>query len=104
MNDTLSWRELLVVKKSVWGYTNKEIAAWLRISVKTVESHKNNAMRKLRLNTRSELVKYAVGMGWFASGEPQLEAPGTSSGDLATPAVQHDPSGVRPVVLEPPTE
>lgn len=41
------------------GYSNKEIAAALNISVKTVEFHKSRLMRKLGLKSSAELVRYA---------------------------------------------
>ena len=47
------------------GYGNKEIAAKLRLSIKTIEAHKANAMRKLDLNGRIDIVKYAVLQGWL---------------------------------------
>ena len=62
-----SVRETEVVRLVAWGYTNKAIAARLGISVKTAESHKSNAMRKLALRDRVDVVKYALGHGWLAS-------------------------------------
>ena len=47
------------------GYGNKEIAAQLALSPKTVEAHKANAMRKLELSGRIDIVKYAVLQGWL---------------------------------------
>ena len=47
------------------GYSNKEIARQLSLSVKTVEAHKANAMRKLGLGGRIDIVKYAVLQGWL---------------------------------------
>jgi len=58
-------RETAVLKLMALGHSNKEIASELTISVKTVEVHKTNAMRKLGLQGRSELVKYAVLQGWL---------------------------------------
>jgi two-component system, NarL family, response regulator NreC len=49
------------------GYSNKEIAARMSLSVKTVEAHKANAMKKLGLTGRIEIVKYAVLQGWLGS-------------------------------------
>ena len=46
-------------------HRHKEIAARLDLSVKTVEAHKANAMRKLDLNGRIDIVKYAVMQGWL---------------------------------------
>jgi two-component system response regulator NreC len=64
---SLSERESGVLKLIASGYSNKEIAARLGLSVKTVEAHKANAMRKLDLNGRIDIVKYAVLQGWLES-------------------------------------
>jgi two-component system response regulator NreC len=61
--ETLSEREKEIVTWVAKGYSNKEIADQLVISVKTVESHKANIMEKLGLRTRPDLVKYAVKKG-----------------------------------------
>jgi two-component system, NarL family, response regulator NreC len=62
---TLSERESEVLRLIASGYSNKEIAARLTLSVKTVEAHKANAMRKLGLNGRIDIVKYALLQGWL---------------------------------------
>ncbi|GAA0324759.1 response regulator transcription factor [Bacillus carboniphilus] len=59
----LSDREKEVLTLIAKGYTNKDIAEQLIISVKTVETHKSNLMEKLQMKTRPELVKYAVQKG-----------------------------------------
>lgn len=56
----LSKRELEVLKSFANGLSYKEIAAQLFISSRTVESHKKNIFKKLRLNNHAELVKYAI--------------------------------------------
>lgn len=61
----LSDRESAVLRLIAAGYSNKEIAAQLSLSVKTVEAHKANAMRKLGLRGRIDIVKYAVLQGWL---------------------------------------
>ncbi|OPH56442.1 DNA-binding response regulator [Paenibacillus ferrarius] len=61
--ETLSEREKEVLALIAKGFSNKEIAEQLIISVKTVESHKSNVMEKLGLKTRPELVKFAVKKG-----------------------------------------
>ncbi|HEV2827923.1 MAG TPA: response regulator transcription factor [Pyrinomonadaceae bacterium] len=61
----LSERETEVLRLVAWGYSNKEIAAQLRISVKTVETYKARLGDKLELNSRSEIVRYAVRQGWL---------------------------------------
>lgn len=62
----LSPRETTVLHHVAWGYTNKEIASLLGVSVKTVEAHKANGMRKLKVATRAAVVRYAVASGWLA--------------------------------------
>jgi DNA-binding NarL/FixJ family response regulator len=61
----LSDREESVLRSMALGYSNKEIAAELGISVKTVEVHKANGMRKLGLKGRIDVVRYAVLNGWL---------------------------------------
>jgi DNA-binding NarL/FixJ family response regulator len=58
-------REISVLRLIAAGHSNKEIAAALDISVKTVEVHKANAMRKLGLRGRTDVVRYAVMNGWL---------------------------------------
>jgi len=61
----LSEREIQVIALVANGYTNKEIANKLAISVKTVESHKANSMQKLDLKSRAEIVDYVRFRGWI---------------------------------------
>ncbi|SMF83126.1 two component transcriptional regulator, LuxR family [Paenibacillus uliginis N3/975] len=61
--ESLSEREKEVLSWTAKGYSNKEIAENLIISVKTVESHKSNLMEKLGLKTRPDLIKYAMKKG-----------------------------------------
>lgn len=61
--EALSEREREILSFIAKGYSNKEIADLLILSVKTVESHKSNVMEKLGLKTRPELVKYALKKG-----------------------------------------
>jgi DNA-binding NarL/FixJ family response regulator len=58
-------RERDVLRRMAVGHSNKEIAAAMNISVKTVEVHKANAMRKLNLSGRADVVRYAALNGWF---------------------------------------
>ena len=62
---TPSERESEVLRLIASGHSNKEIAGRLSLSVKTVEAHKANAMRKLGLTGRIDIVKYAVLQGWL---------------------------------------
>jgi DNA-binding NarL/FixJ family response regulator len=58
--DGLSPREREVLQLIAEGYTNKQIAEILSISIKTVQAHRNNLMQKLDLHDRGELIKYAI--------------------------------------------
>jgi DNA-binding NarL/FixJ family response regulator len=64
----LSDRELEVARQTAAGHSNKEIAAGLDLSVKTVETYRARAMEKLGLQSRAELVRYAVQQGWLQPG------------------------------------
>ena len=61
----LSERERAVLRRMAWGYSNKEIAQQLGISVKTVETYKTRMMEKLQLKNRVDIVRYAVRQGWM---------------------------------------
>jgi DNA-binding NarL/FixJ family response regulator len=61
----LTDRETEVLRLVAWGYSNKEIATRLEISVKTVEAHKANAMAKLNIKSRIDIVRYAILQGWL---------------------------------------
>lgn len=56
----LTSREQSVVQLIAEGYTNRSIGTVLKLSVKTVETHRASAMRKLRLSSTAELVRYAI--------------------------------------------
>jgi DNA-binding NarL/FixJ family response regulator len=56
----LTVRELEILKLRARGWTNKAIAKSLDISVKTVDAHRTNFMRKLRLATYSDLIRFAI--------------------------------------------
>ncbi len=60
-----SEREQEVLRMIAWGYSNKEIAARLDLSVKTIEAHKANAMHKLGMRSRIDIVRYAILQGWL---------------------------------------
>jgi DNA-binding NarL/FixJ family response regulator len=57
---TLTARERGVVQLIAEGYTNKQIANVLNISLKTVETHRATVMRKLNLSSSAALVRYAI--------------------------------------------
>jgi len=62
---SLSTREEEVLRLVSRGYSNKEIASRLDISVKTVETHKTNAMHKLQMRSRIDIVNFALLQGWL---------------------------------------
>ncbi|MCJ7536296.1 MAG: response regulator transcription factor [Anaerolineales bacterium] len=59
-DDCLTPREREVLQLIAEGYTNKQIATMLNISIKTVQVHRTNMMKKLDLHDRGELIKYAI--------------------------------------------
>jgi len=61
--DTVTQREREVLKLVAEGYTNKEIADFLFVSVKTVEKHRANLMKKLDLHNVSALTAFAMKKG-----------------------------------------
>jgi DNA-binding NarL/FixJ family response regulator len=61
----LSEREAEILRKIAWGYSSREIAEQFDISVKTVEAHKANCLKKLKIKTRLDIVHYAVLQGWL---------------------------------------
>ena len=61
----LSERETEVLCRIAKGYTNKEIAAQLALSVKTVETYKTRLLKKLDLRSRADIVRYALRQGWL---------------------------------------
>lgn len=64
-NKNLSAREEEVLRFIAWGYSSKEIAARLSLSIKTVDVHKANAMQKMGMKNRMDIVRYALLQGWL---------------------------------------
>lgn len=65
--DTLTIREVEILKLVAEGYTNRHIAELLHISIRTVETHRANLMDKLGFKSRVELVRYAHRRGMIAA-------------------------------------
>jgi DNA-binding NarL/FixJ family response regulator len=63
--EAVTEREEETLRLIALGGSNKEIAARMSVSVKTVEAHKANGMRKLGLGGRSDIVSYAIFRGWM---------------------------------------
>jgi two-component system, NarL family, response regulator NreC len=61
----LSMREKDVLQLTAWGYRNTDISRRLNISVRTVEAHKGNGLRKLGIENRIALTRFALLCGWF---------------------------------------
>ena len=61
----LSGRETDVLRLTAQGHSNKEIAARLKISVKSVETYKSRAAEKLGLKTRADIVRFGVAQHWL---------------------------------------
>ncbi len=58
--DILSTREQEILRLTILGYSNMQIADQLFISTKTVENHKSNIMQKLNVKTKAELIQYGI--------------------------------------------
>jgi DNA-binding NarL/FixJ family response regulator len=61
--DPLTDREREILRLLALGHTNQEIAKQLYISVRTAETHRAHIMQKLRIESRAELVRYALAQG-----------------------------------------
>ena len=61
----LTEREEQILRLIALGHSNKEIANQLELSVKTVEVHKANSMKKLGMQSRIDIVRYSVLRGWL---------------------------------------
>jgi DNA-binding NarL/FixJ family response regulator len=57
---TLSPRERQIVQLLAEGQSNKQVARTLNVSVKTVETHRSNIMRKMAFASLADLVRYAI--------------------------------------------
>jgi DNA-binding NarL/FixJ family response regulator len=66
--EALTAREEQVLNLIAWGYANTEIAARLRLTVKTVETYTARGMEKLELRGRAGVVRFAVRAGWLVEG------------------------------------
>lgn len=67
--DTLTKRELEILRMVVEGHTNRSVAEQLRLSIKTVEKHRSNMMKKLDVHNISGLTNFAIGQGLVAAKE-----------------------------------
>ena len=67
-SNKLSPREESVLKLTAQGFSNKEIATRIDVSVKSVETYKARAASKCKVRTRAEIVRYGVSCGWLDPG------------------------------------
>jgi two-component system response regulator NreC len=65
VGEQLATRESEVLRYIALGYSNIEIGEKMDISVKTVEAHKANALKKLNIHTRKDIIRYAILKGWM---------------------------------------
>lgn len=65
--DILTLREREILKLIAEGFSNKKVADSLCISIRTVENHRANIMRKLNIKETANLVKYAIRKGYTSS-------------------------------------
>ena len=73
-NAELTSREEQVLRLIAWSYSNKEIAARLGISVKTVESYKATALQRLGMRSRTDILRYAIVHKWLSEdADPDAE-------------------------------
>ena len=66
----LTSREVEVLQLVAEGFANKQIAAELSISIKTVEKHRQQAMNKLNIHDIAGLTRYAISKGWVERSMP----------------------------------
>ncbi len=81
--DTLSSRERTIFKLIAEGGTNRSAAAYLNLSAKTVEKHRANLMRKLKLNSAVELALLAVDLGLVRRPSSQVRGMTALESDMA---------------------
>jgi len=72
----LSDREKEVLTLLAWGNSNKETAAKLGLSIKTVQTYRVRIGEKIGLHSRTEIVAYALRQGWLTEGRRSLPNPG----------------------------
>jgi DNA-binding NarL/FixJ family response regulator len=66
-SSVLSQRELEIISYAANGYTNKEIAVKLKISINTVKNHFSFVIRKLNVRDRTQVILLSINKGWVSS-------------------------------------
>ncbi len=77
----LSCREMQVLKGIAAGFTNRELATKMQLSIKTVETYRARIYQKLNCQTRAEVVHYASAVGLLASADDPTEVVGVTTGN-----------------------
>jgi DNA-binding NarL/FixJ family response regulator len=72
--ETLTDRELDVLRMAARGYTNKAIGIQLNISDRTVQGHLAHIFDKLHVTSRTEAVMRAVSLGWISQNSDEIGA------------------------------
>lgn len=68
--DILSEREYEVLRLVAYGFANREIAKRLDVSIKSVETYRLRACEKLGLESRVDIVRFAIDAGWLVKSRP----------------------------------
>lgn len=63
LQQILTKRQREIIQLVAEGYSSREIAEMLKLSIKTIENHRTNIMNKLKLNNLTDLIKYAISKG-----------------------------------------
>ena len=64
-SDTLTYREMQVLRLAAVGHSNKEIARRIGLGIKSVETYRYRACKKLMLNSRLDIIRYGASHGWI---------------------------------------
>lgn len=64
-NGTLTYREMQVLRLAAVGHSNKEIARRVGLGIKSVETYRYRACKKLMLHSRLDIIRYGASHGWI---------------------------------------
>lgn len=64
-SDTLTYREMQVLRLAAVGHSNKEIARRVGLGIKSVETYRYRACKKLMLHSRLDIIRYGASHGWI---------------------------------------
>jgi two-component system, NarL family, response regulator NreC len=92
-DEKLTAREQAVLQQAAEGTSAHDSGTRLKISPRKVEAHRTDLMRKLRLNTHEELIRYAVQRGVFRKGKPEPAGTRSADGPVRAHKSARRPSG-----------